>query len=249
MITNFCGKLKPFYFWTKLPFTQWTDTPNQFEYLYRTPTYGGLGGHNHYDECIIKFSSAEQWMMWQKARLFSDYRTANEILESVNPEHAKALGRKVKNFDEHVWTKRRLDIVYAGNMLKFTQNPKWAEELKDVVRNGMYFVEASPYDKIWGIGIGPDDARKGCEWKGENLLGIVLTNVAIALIKEEQRVIYQEDVNYAGVPATDALIEYLKQFIDVELYPNMHALENEFCDLVTKFVEDRWAIGEFRHHH
>lgn len=238
--------LKPFYFWQHNPYTQWATNSNQFIHTHREAMYGGNKPHI---EAEIMFSSTEQWMMWQKALLFSDYATAKEILATTEPRDVKALGRKVKNFREDLWNKKRLDVVYAGNMLKFSQNPEWAEQLKDVVKNGQFFVESSPYDKVWGIGINTADAKAGKAWNGDNLLGIVLTNVAIDLIKAEQFVMYQEDVNYAGVPATDALQAYLKQFIDVDLYPNWDAIENDFTDLVSKFVEERWGIGEFRHHH
>ena len=40
-------------------------------------------------------------------------------------------------------------------------------------------VEASPYDKIWGIGLYAAQAAKGTvdQWKGQNLLGFALMEV------------------------------------------------------------------------
>lgn len=242
MKTKF-GELKPFYFWKKLPFTQWTVTDNQFKYKWEPRFYQAA------DPIEYTFTSTEQWMMWNKAQTFNDYDMADKILATNDARIVKALGRKIKNFRDEIWDNVKLDIVYRGNMLKFTQNLEWAEKLKQVVRDGYYFVEASPFDKVWGIGLNPEDAKSGMPWKGENLLGIVLTNVAIDLLKADQFVMYQEDVNAAGIEPTEVLQEYLKQFIDIELFPNWDALENDFSDLVSKFVEDRFAIGEFRHHH
>jgi ribA/ribD-fused uncharacterized protein len=237
--------LQPYYFWKKLPFTQWTETENQFTYTEKVMFYGP-GGEQ---DVVHTFRSTEHWMMWQKAKLFNDHQIANQILDSKTPREVKALGRQVNGFDDEMWNIHKMRIVYEGNMLKFEQNPKWAEKLKEVVRQGCYFVEASPFDEVWGIGLNPEDAKAGKEWRGQNLLGIVLTNVAIDLLAMDQLVIYQEDVNYSSVPVCAALSEYLSSFIDVTLYPNFDAIENDFADVVSKFVENRFGIGEFRHHH
>ncbi len=78
---------------------------------------------------------------------------------------------------------KKFDIVVNGNMLKFSQN----EELKNFLlsTNNKILAEASPYDKIWGIGIGQDDkdAYNIDKWKGENLLGKALMKVREELRK------------------------------------------------------------------
>ena len=43
---------------------------------------------------------------------------AGEILASDDPRHQKALGRKVRQFDEKVWGANCKDIVKRGNMAK-----------------------------------------------------------------------------------------------------------------------------------
>lgn len=245
MKTSF-GTLTPFYFWKKEPFTQWTTSPAQFKHSVSTSYYGNKVGKS---ETIIEFNSTEQWMMWNKARMFGEYSMAQKILDTSNPREVKALGRKIKNFDQEKWDKVKLKIVYAGNYLKFYQNPEWRSLLEQVILDGQYFVEASPFDKIWGIGISPDEAKAGKEWDGENLLGIALTNVAIDLIKEGQKNMFQEDVNYASVPVVEALQKYLSEFINVNSWPNIDLLENDFDELVTKFVEDNFGNCMYRHHH
>jgi len=121
------------------------------------------------------FTCAEQYMMYGKAQLFADAAVAAEILAADHPRQHKALGRKVKGFDDHVWKREREAIVRAGNHAKFTQNPALLELL--LATRGTVLVEASPYDKIWGIGLAASDPRAAdaTKWKGQNLLGKILT--------------------------------------------------------------------------
>lgn len=124
-------------------------------------------------------------MMCHKALLFGDSEIAKLILNTENPKKHKELGRKVRNFDEHTWKLRREQIVYKGNYLKFTQNLHLKNALIETV--GTTLVEASPYDRIWGIGLSASDPRaKNREtWRGQNLLGDILTRVRNDIIKEE----------------------------------------------------------------
>lgn len=71
----------------------------------------------------IVYSSAEQYMMYMKAMLFNDRKVAKEILKTTNQKEIKALGRKVKNFNQTVWDQYKVDIVTTANYLKFSQNP------------------------------------------------------------------------------------------------------------------------------
>jgi len=125
----------------------------------------------------ILYLSTEQWMMAEKARVFSDFKVLDNILKSSNPKEIKLLGRSISFYDEEVWSNRRYEIVKEGNYLKFSQNP----ELKDYLLStgDCVIVEASPYDNIWGIGMKQDD--EGIEnpknWKGKNLLGFALMEV------------------------------------------------------------------------
>jgi len=125
----------------------------------------------------IDFCCAEQYMMYHKALAFSDEEYAKKILGSRDQKEIKGFGRKIRNFDEAVWNDVKSGIVIKGNMLKFSQNPKLKEFL--ISTGDKILVEASPYDKIWGIGMeasaaGITDPGK---WKGENLLGFALMEV------------------------------------------------------------------------
>ncbi|CAM2802867.1 DUF1768 domain-containing protein [Chryseobacterium flavum] len=158
-------KIKFLFFWghtakdtiTKSCFSQWF--PGKFE------------------ENGIIYKTAEHYMMAGKARLFNDPETEEKILNANTPNQAKALGRKVKNFDPKRWDEYKFEIVTQGNLLKFSQNQKFKDFLLSTGEKVL--VEASPYDKIWGIGMLETDnrAENPLLWNGENLLGFALMEV------------------------------------------------------------------------
>jgi len=135
----------------------------------------------------ITYTCAEQYMMHGKALLFEDGETALEILAVDHPRAHKALGRKVRGFDDHVWKREREGIVMAGSRAKFTQNADLLDKL--LATRGTELVEASPYDKIWGIGLGERDpnALDPAKWRGLNLLGKILTKLRDELIVEAKK--------------------------------------------------------------
>ena len=119
-----------------------------------------------------KFNCSEQYMMAMKAFHFGDFHTLEKILKSLYPDKQKALGRQVAGFIEEEWDKVCISYVTIGNIGKFSQNPKLKKILIDT--GNKIIVEASPYDKIWGIGLHyTDDAvLDENKWKGKNYLGI-----------------------------------------------------------------------------
>lgn len=135
------------------------------------------------DDEGITYNCSEQYMMYQKAKLFNDESSAMKILKTNNPSEQKRLGRNVKNFNEDIWNNNSERIVYNGNLLKFSQNPMLKEILLDT--KDTILVEASPYDNIWGIGLISSDVRasKPREWRGENRLGEILMNLRNTLKK------------------------------------------------------------------
>jgi len=136
---------------------------------------------NWYD-CVINykghvFDNTEQIFMWEKAMFFKDTETAGRILKVGNPSMAKKLGRQVKNFDSVLWLLPSYQFMVDANVEKFTQNEYLKKKLLET--GTKMLVEASPYDTIWGIGLGEaDDAiLDEKNWKGLNLLGKALMDV------------------------------------------------------------------------
>ncbi len=125
----------------------------------------------------VDYNCAEQYMMAMKANHFNDTEALGKIMRSSSPSDQKKIGRKIEGFDEISWALVARNHVYAGNHAKFTQN---SELLKGLLETkGKIIVEASPYDQIWGIGLGSDDpaALDWKRWKGLNWLGQVLTDL------------------------------------------------------------------------
>lgn len=129
-----------------------------------------------------RFPTAEHSMMAQKAALFEDWETRARILEAPNPGAAKALGRAVRGFDEAVWTRHRFSVACSANGAKFSQNPELREFL--VKTGSRVLVEASPVDRVWGIGLAQDDEKviNPNLWQGLNLLGFALMHVRARLL-------------------------------------------------------------------
>ena len=125
----------------------------------------------------VLFHTAEHWMMAQKALLFNDRDSYEQIVAAGRPGKVKELGRQIRNFDQQIWEHERYGIVVKGNYHKFTQNA----DLKTFLINthNRILVEASPVDPVWGIGLAHDSnsADKPDQWKGLNLLGFALMEV------------------------------------------------------------------------
>lgn len=132
-----------------------------------------------YNNKVITFKTSEQFFMFRKAMEFNDVVTANKILSTNNPREAKKLGRQVKNFTNEHWDKVKHDIMKTACFHKFVQNDEIRKELISPKYQDKTFVEASPYDKVWGIGMSMDnpDADNESKWLGENLLGKCLTEL------------------------------------------------------------------------
>ena len=122
-------------------------------------------------------------MMAEKARLFNDAHALAEVLKCNHPMEAKQWGRRVANFDPKIWDKHKYEIVKQGNLHKFSQDTKMKQYLLQT--GDRITVEASPRDRIWGIGMSQDNekAHNPNQWRGQNLLGFALMEVREELMR------------------------------------------------------------------
>jgi ribA/ribD-fused uncharacterized protein len=145
----------------------------EFHFFWRGPFSQWVASEFTVDKQL--YNNAEQYMMSEKALLFSDINLYKKMLETKDPKEIKKLGREVSNFDEAIWEQNRFSIVLKGSLAKFSQN----QDLKNkLLSTGLKtLVEASPHDTIWGIGLSEDDPDiyDRSKWKGLNLLGQALT--------------------------------------------------------------------------
>lgn len=122
----------------------------------------------------VEYATAEHWMMAGKARLFEDAAAERAVLAAAHPAEAKKAGRLVRGFDEAIWERERFRIVVEGSVHKFGAHPELRGFLLGT--GDRVLVEASPVDRVWGIGLAADDeaAADPERWRGPNLLGFAL---------------------------------------------------------------------------
>ncbi|MFE2069195.1 NADAR family protein [Streptomyces sp. NPDC059467] len=122
----------------------------------------------------VGYATAEHWMMAAKARLFEDAEAERRVLAAAHPAEAKKAGRLVRGFDDAIWQRERFGIVTEGSVHKFAAD----EQLRDFLlgTRSRVLVEASPVDRVWGIGLAASDegAEDPEKWRGLNLLGFAL---------------------------------------------------------------------------
>ena len=151
--------------------------------------YGGI--YSQWFACEFKdkegtmFSSTEQFMMYHKARFFNDEVSMGKIMRESDPRKIKAMGREVSNFNEKEWNKVNKKIVTLGNFYKFSQDSKLKEDI--LLHKNKQFVEGSPYDKLWGIGLNVTDPRAedADGWQGLNWLGECIDQARVMIDIED----------------------------------------------------------------
>lgn len=165
-------------------------------------TYGCFS--NWHPSCFTflgkRFATSEQYMMWEKARVFGDVPSEQKILCARTPKEAKALGRKVSGFDPDLWSSVCRPLMVCGLRQKFLQNPAAMDVLLST--GSATIAEASPTDSIWGIGLGPDDplVSDPSAWRGTNFLGQVLMQT-----RSDLRMLLQSGVTHRDWSTDDQL--------------------------------------------
>lgn len=180
-----------------------------------------------------KYVSTEQYLMEQKASLFRDQEARDEIMRLTDFDEIKAMGRKVRNYDEELWSAVRFQVIRRGIRAKFQQNRDQLSKFMETAP--AVLAETTEKDKLWGIGISMDDERKTdvSKWEGQNLLGDVLMTVRRDLglwIRNAS----PEGIGYrdCGTVSEEAV---LNDFADMTLQEI--SLLPEVCEAVTTYAE------------
>lgn len=138
---------------------------------------------------VHDFFCTEQYFMFMKACTFGDREIGERILNCSTPQEARNLGQKVRGYKDEVWAPIRQQVMFDANFMKYTQNLDLKEKLLNPEWRDKHFVEASPYDRIWAIGLGEEDPA--CDnpknWKGTNLLGQCLDGVRKTILSFEKK--------------------------------------------------------------
>ncbi len=155
------------YFWNGI-YSQWHTT------------------HNQFTENGIQYPNAEKYMMMEKAKVFGATDIYDKMKEVDSPRTIKALGREIKNFSDKVWDEHKMEVVARASFLKFSQNPDLLRQL--IADKDKTLVEASPVDKVWGIGLHYDDDKvlNESDWNGQNLLGKCIMIARNKILKKEE---------------------------------------------------------------
>ncbi|MFF0742021.1 NADAR family protein [Streptomyces sp. NPDC004111] len=167
-------RVKFLHFWGHRPRPDGSLGPSIFSQWWESPfTVDG-----------VRYATAEHWMMARKAVLFGDEEARAAALAASSPAAAKKAGRLVRGFDDTVWERERYAIVVEGSVHKFRQHPDLGTYLRGT--GSRVLVEASPLDRIWGIGLAADDPRAEdpARWRGLNLLGFALMDARERLAAE-----------------------------------------------------------------
>ena len=149
------------------------------------------------------FASSEALFMYLKAKVFRDDVIA-EIMPKTHYDAAKALGGIVRNFSEDIWNREREKSMYIALKAKLAVDEAYKNTLLSKEYRGKTFVEASPYDEVWGIKRSIVEAVEGKEWRGLNLLGKLHTQLRDELLG------LIEPQNVEITPITDEEIQAIK---------------------------------------
>lgn len=199
----------------------------------------------------VHFNCVEQWMMFIKAWLFGDVKVAAMVLAEADPYQQKKLGRQVRGFDKRVWDRHARDLVYVGKKAQFDQNPGMKGYLMSIDCDE--FVEASMYDKIWGVGMSEYNPliRDKKNWRGKNWLGEVVTRIRNEYREEgyvrmsmlDATIIDQQD-HLEGAVIFD-LTEEIDRFIE-RMAPDIdfRAYIVPVMQLVTNCIWNRGEAGD-----
>jgi len=148
--------------------------------------WGKEDPESNFYPCLFRWKNqivncSEQAYMYEKALYFHDWDIAEKILLLTNPSIIKKAGKLVNNFDVQKWS---LDKDFIMESICFEKFAQVSHLHNHLIKDTDFLVEASPYDRYWGIGLSKSEALKVPvgHWPGKNRLGFVLMKVRDRLL-------------------------------------------------------------------
>lgn len=132
-----------------------------------------------------KYPSVEHYYQSMKAVEFKDEDTLKKIMKTKTSKAVKALGNKVKDFNEEVWNEKRDEVMEKAIRAKFVQHPELRKKLVETEDKVIGYADAR--DVYWSIGtsMGLEKAKTPSKWRGQNKLGKILMALREVFISEE----------------------------------------------------------------
>lgn len=111
----------------------------------------------------VVFQSTEHYYQYHKC--VNDYDRNNVLTASI--EDVYSVGQTVEITDN--WEERKLDVMFQGNYLKFTQNENLRDSLCNTSESDMIDVPSNAFGSLfWGSGINGE----GKNWNGKILMAV-----------------------------------------------------------------------------
>ena len=156
----------------------------------------------------IKFHSSEQWIQYQKAKLFGDTEIEERILKSTKAIDCKRLAYKIEDYNEEDWKENIKRLCYRGLKAKFTQL-EWLSRLL-LETDQKCIVECTP-NTIWenGVPLKDKDALNKSKWNGigeTGLMGSMLMKIREE-IKEGEDLEVKTDDEYEADTEPEEIME------------------------------------------
>ena len=124
----------------------------------------------------IKYHCTEQLIQHQKAKLFGNKDTAENILNTPDALGCKRLSKEISNYNHDTWKREAKTRCEEGIKAKFFQNSNLRDYL---ISTGDKKIAECCGNKFWGMGIPlyEEDCLNQSKWSQQGLLGEILVNI------------------------------------------------------------------------
>jgi ribA/ribD-fused uncharacterized protein len=119
------------------------------------------------------YPSVEHYYQAKKAEKF-DESEVEKIMKAKTTKAVKAIGKKIKNFNQEEWDKIKYGIMQEGIKAKFVQHPELRKQLQETGDRKIGYADAR--NVFWGIGSseGIEKSKHPEKWRGKNMIGHIL---------------------------------------------------------------------------